>query len=517
MKQKDNLIAIVLVMAVVLSSVPFISTWLLEQFFPPIIITKENSKAETINKLIVSGNDFSGYSTFRSQAFQKGLKEAGLDNVRYEEELDFGKLAEKLNRGEANFILTTLDQFLVHNTQGKIVGLVDTTVGADAVVLNTKKYPNLKSLVDLPQLIQQANAKGQQLSITFAGDTPSEYLAMVLSSKFEAFKLSDFQIKKVADAGEAWKLLEDPNENVAVAVLWEPYISQARQQGHTVVLSSKDAPGIIIDIIVASNRLLQSQPWVVEQFLSAYYRETEANIHDAKRLQAQITETSNLPTNDAVTVMQGIDFFTSVEAQKWLTDGTLNRRIRSTAAVLTLAGKLNQVPFNSKALYTPELIAQAAQNTKNLIEEVRPDNPALAKKLEGEASASITTVNPSQIATAPSIGNLQLKGEVKFATDSALLTDKGQQTLNRLAQEIAEFNEQTVALRVIGHTSRTGDAAANQKLSQARAEQVRNYLRKRGLKHNIIAVGKGFTQPLPGFVADDPRNQRTEIRLVRVN
>ncbi|MCX7593281.1 MAG: phosphate ABC transporter substrate-binding/OmpA family protein [Fischerella sp.] len=517
MKQKDNLLAIILIMAVVLLSVPFISTWLLEQFFPPIASTKENSKPEKINQLIVSGNDFSGYSTFRSQTFQTRLKKAGFDNVRYEEELDFGKLAERLNRGEADFILTTLDQFLVHKTQGKIVGLVDTTVGADAVILNTKKYPKLKSLVDLPKLIQQANAKGQRLSITFAGDTPSEYLAMVLSSKFEAFKLSDFQIKKVADAGEAWKLLEDPNENVAVAVLWEPYISQARQQGHTVVLSSKDAPGMIVDIIVASNRLLQFQPWVVEQFLSAYYREIEANIHDAKRLQAQITETSNLSTNDAVTVMQGIDFFTSVEAQKWLTDGTLNRRIRSTAAVLTLAGKLNEVPFDSKALYRPELIAQAAQNTKNLIEEVRPDNPALAKKLEGEASASIATVHPSQLTTAPSIGNLQLKGEVKFATDSALLTERGRQTLNRLVEEIAEFNEQTVALRVIGHTSRTGDAAANQKLSQARAEQVRDYLRKRGLKHNITAEGKGFTQPLPGFPADDPRNQRTEIRLVRVN
>jgi len=32
-----------------------------------------------------------------------------------------------------------------------------------------------------------------------------------------------------------------------------------------------------------------------------------------------------------------------------------------------------------------------------------------------------------------------------------------------------------------------------------------------------VAEGKGFSQLLPGIPPDDPRNQRTEIRLVRVN
>ncbi|PMB07293.1 hypothetical protein CEN49_13190 [Fischerella thermalis CCMEE 5273] len=516
MKQKENLFVIVLSMAVGLSSLVFISTWLFDQYLPSITTTKNYSTKETIKKLIVSGNDFSGYSTFRGQAFQKTLKEVGLEDVRYQQELSFSKLAERLNQGKVDIILTTLDQFLVNPTKGKIVGLIDTTVGADAVVLNTKKYPNLKSLIDLPQLIQQANTKGQQLSIAFAGDTPSEYLAMVLSSKFEAFKLSDFQLKKVADAGEAWKLLQDPNENVAIAIVWEPYVSQARQQGYTVVLSSKDAPGTIIDVIVASDRLVQSQPGVIEQFLSAYYREMDANIRDASRLQTEIAVVSNLSPREAVIAIRGIDFFTSLEAQKWLTDGTLNKKIRSTAAVLTLAGKRKELPLSSESLYKSELIAKAAQNTKNLIDEVRSDNPDLAKKLEGQEMASIPNLNQNQIGTAPNIGNLRLRGEVKFKTDSALLTNEARLTLDKLAQEIGDFNEQTVALRVIGHTSATGDPEANQKLSQQRAEEVVQYLRQRGLNHNIFAEGKGSKEALPGLSGEDRRNQRTEIRLVRV-
>lgn len=106
---------------------------------------------------------------------------------------------------------------------------------------------------------------------------------------------------------------------------------------------------------------------------------------------------------------------------------------------------------------------------------------------------------------------------MKFGVGSAQLTAAGQKTLQKLAQEIAEFNTQTVAVRIIGHTSRTGSASLNQTLSQERAQVVVNYLRQQGLKHNLLAEGLGFRQPLPGIPPRDARNQRTEIRLVRVN
>ncbi|MEH2437587.1 MAG: hypothetical protein V7K25_25725 [Nostoc sp.] len=210
--------------------------WLLSKKSFNFIPSVQNNINKT-EELTLLGDTFSGYSTFRSKEF-KSSKESGV-NLHYEDEFDQAKRSELLNQGKANLLVTTLDQFLKQKPQGKIVGLIDRTIGADAVVLNTKKYSNLKSLLDLNVLIQQLRSQGKQLSITFAGDTPSEYLALMLSTKFEQFKLSDFQVNKVADASEAWKLLQDPNQNVAVAVLWEPYITKARQQGYTVVLSSR--------------------------------------------------------------------------------------------------------------------------------------------------------------------------------------------------------------------------------------------------------------------------------------
>lgn len=466
--------------------------------------------------LTLLGDTFSGYSTFRSAAFQEALKEVGV-SLHYEDEFNQAKRAELLNQRKADLLVTTLDQFIKQKPQGTIVGMLDRTVGADAVVLNTKKYPNLKSLLDLTQLVQQSRSQGHQLGITFAGDTPSEYLALVLSTKFDNFKLSDFQENRVADASDAWKLLQDPKQNVVVAVLWEPYVTKARQQGYTVVLSSKDVPGAIVDVIVASNSLIQSQPEKISELLTAYYHWLDGSLRDASQLQNQIAEDGKLAPGDAGAVLQGIDFFPAVEAKDWLTNGTLEKRINSTAAVLALTGRLNQVPQNPKDLFTSQFITKAASNTQNLISLVRADNPELADKLAGKGKAIAPyKTNASQITTAPSIGNLKVQGEVTFASDSAELTDEGKQTLNHLAQEISEFNVQTVAVRVIGHTSQTGLADSNQTLSQQRAQVVVDYLHSQGIKHNIVAEGKGFSQPLPGIPPDDPRNQRTEIRLVRI-
>ena len=477
-----------------------------------------STNPKTSTQLTLLGDTFSGYSTFRSEAFQSALAEFGV-GLNYEDEFDQGQRAARLTQGKADLLVTTLDQFLQQQPQGKIVGLIDRTIGADAVVLNTKKYPNLKSLQDLGQLIQQARAQGQSLGVAFAGDTPSEYLALVLDTKFEAFKLADFEQKRVTDASEAWSLMQDPNQTVAIAVLWEPFVTQARQRGYTVVLSSNDAPNSIVDVIVASDRLIQSQPDQISELLEVYYRHIDVNIRDASQLQAQIAADGGLSAADAGAVLQGIDFFTATEAQSWMTDETLKRRVGAIAAVLVLSGRLNQVPQTPEALFTNQFLTKAPTNTQTLIELVRADNPALAERLAGNEKqpAAAPQVTASQMQAAPNIGNLQVQGKVEFTTGSAQLTGVGQQTLAGLVKEIQEFNPQTVAVRVIGHTSQTGPAGFNQTLSQQRAQVVVTYLRSKGIQHNIAAEGKGFSQPLPGVAPTNVKNQRTEIRLVRVN
>ena len=478
---------------------------------------KTNPKIQT--QLTLLGDTFSGYSTFRNGEFQAALAEFGV-GLRYGDEFDQAVRAASLSQGKADLLVTTLDQFLQQQPQGKIVGLIDRTIGADAVVLNTQKYPNLNSLQDLEQLIQQVRGQGESLSIAFAGDTPSEYLALILDIRFKSFELANFEQIRVADASEAWELMQDPSQNVAISVLWEPYVTQARQRGDTVVLSSNDAQDSIVDVIVASDELVQSKPKELSEFLEAYYQRIDGNMQDASQLKTQIAEDGGLSPEDAEAVLKGIKFFTAAEAQSWMVDNTLRRRIEAISSVLVRSGRLTQIPKKPETLFSNQFLTTAAINTQVLIDQVRADNPNLAQRLAGnpgQAVAAIPQVTASEVQAAPDIGDLQVQGNVEFASGSSQLTDVGKQTLAGLVKEIQEFNPQTVAVRVIGHTSKTGSAALNQSISQQRAQVVVDYLLSQGIQHNIIAEGKGFSEPLPGIAANNAKNQRTQIRLVRVD
>lgn len=469
--------------------------------------------------LLLLGDTFSGYSTFRDTSFQEALKESGTQ-ISYSDEFDQAARANSLGEGKADLIVTTLDQFLRQKPKGKIVGLIDRTIGADAAVLNSKKYPQLKSLLDLKKLVDSSKAKGEKLSLVYAGDTPSEYLALLLDTKFDAFNIADFDVVEVADASEAWIALQDESKNVAVAILWEPFVAQAQKKGNTVLLSSRDTPKSIVDVLVASDRLLDSQPEKVSSLLEVYYRRIDANKRSNSELQSQVAADGNLSPDDAATVLDGIDFFTATESKKWMEDGTLKQRINAISAVLVLSGQLDTVPSQPKNLFTEKLLANAAKNTQTLIDLVKQDNPELASKLEGTTVAQKTNqvqVSTSQVQAAPNIGNLTVRGEVNFSVGSAQLLDNGSNTLDKLAAEISEFNPETVAIRVIGHTSKTGSAQVNQALSQQRADVVVKYFQSKGLKQKIIAEGKGFSEPFPNISPGDAKNQRTEIRLVRIN
>jgi OmpA-OmpF porin, OOP family len=468
------------------------------------------------DRITIVGTDFSGHSTFRNAAFQELLKKSGV-NLKYQVASD-EQSAELVNQGRADLELTTLDQFLEHQTQGKIVALINHSVGGDAVVLNTKRYPGLKSLLDLSQLIRQARSQGQQLDIALPQNTPSEYLVMLLGAEFDGFKLSDFNVKNTANTAEDWKLMHDSSQNLAVTVLREPDVTHARQQGYSIALSSQDVPEEILDVLVASDRLVRSHPERIAKLLEVYYRRVDADARDASSLKHQIAEESKLSPADAVAVMQGIQFYSALEARDWLKNSKLEKRIGSASAILTLAGKINQAPQAPKDLFATEFIDKAANNTEALIQLVRASNPKLADILMGKKIAPKSTPNMNQIKSAPIIGDLKLQWDVRFDRDSTHLTDGGKRALNRIAQEIStEFNPQNVAVEVIGHTSKIGSAADNQVLSQQRAQVVVNYLRSLGLPHFIVAEGKGVSQPLPGITPADPQNQRTEIRLVRLS
>ena len=88
-----------------------------------------------------------------------------------------------------------------------------------------------------------------------------------------------------------------------------------------------------------------------------------------------------------------------------------------------------------------------------------------------------------------------------------------------LASLAEQAGRTPACVRVVGHTSRTGSAAANERLSRQRAEVVQKMLEKdnRALSSKLSAAGAGSKEALVGLGTDDMRDaidRRVEFRVV---
>jgi outer membrane protein OmpA-like peptidoglycan-associated protein len=88
--------------------------------------------------------------------------------------------------------------------------------------------------------------------------------------------------------------------------------------------------------------------------------------------------------------------------------------------------------------------------------------------------------------------------------------------LDALAQQTGKAD---ACVRIVGHTSRTGSASVNERLSRQRAETVQRLLERsnRSLSTRLTATGVGSREALVGLGTDDQRDaldRRVEFRVV---
>ena len=96
----------------------------------------------------------------------------------------------------------------------------------------------------------------------------------------------------------------------------------------------------------------------------------------------------------------------------------------------------------------------------------------------------------------------------QFAQGKAELSEDAKFVLHDLAK-LMDKNP-TLKVKIVGHTSAEGDPAANQKLSEARAQSAVDFLVARGIAtERLEAEGKGSSEPLD--VNNPEVNRRTEF------
>jgi OOP family OmpA-OmpF porin len=119
---------------------------------------------------------------------------------------------------------------------------------------------------------------------------------------------------------------------------------------------------------------------------------------------------------------------------------------------------------------------------------------AIAECDPGLVKSAVAAKPAAAPAAAPAAETIVVHGDGLFDFDKATIKPEGKK---RLDEAVARFQGKKLEKVVItGHTDRLGSAKYNEKLSQKRADAVKDYLAAKGVdKSKITATGKGSTMP----------------------
>lgn len=140
--------------------------------------------------------------------------------------------------------------------------------------------------------------------------------------------------------------------------------------------------------------------------------------------------------------------------------------------------------------------------------------PVPAPAPEPMVEAAPVPVAPAPAPT-PTVERVTLEGTALFATGSSKLSTEGKAAVDEVIESLRGFDTVS-AIIITGHTDSTGSAAFNQKLSERRANTVRDYMISRGVNPALLSAGgAGENEPIADNSTAEGRaeNRRVEIDI----
>lgn len=122
----------------------------------------------------------------------------------------------------------------------------------------------------------------------------------------------------------------------------------------------------------------------------------------------------------------------------------------------------------------------------------------------------------------PEVGTVEVLNNVYFEYNKALILDESKASLDKLVKMLNETP--TVSVEIGGHTDAVGNDKYNQKLSEARAKSVVDYLISQGIDASRLkAKGYGEAAPVAPNTNSDgtdneegrAKNRRTEFKVIK--
>lgn len=212
-----------------------------------------------------------------------------------------------------------------------------------------------------------------------------------------------------------------------------------------------------------------------------------------------------------------------IEGKHWNISYQLNENAKANSELEILRNYLNA--FKAKNFKTELLLepSDAVFSLKTASSEiwvrVRPGGGGgegyAIEIVEKQAMEQTIELNPSELAKAlDANGSVAIHG-ILFDTGKATIKPDSEKVLQTIG-DVLKANA-ALKLEIQGHTDNVGQKAANQTLSQQRAEAVRQHLiTKCGIASaRLTAAGFGDTKPVAPNTTEDGRAQNRRVELVK--
>lgn len=478
------------------------------------LVQSTGSASQYEHEVVIRLDSFSGYAGLRAPEFEEDLREQGIKLQLDDDGADYSDRMKALKRGKAQMAVFTIDAFVsagaaLPNFPATIISVIDETYGADAVLGYPEGVPNLQAL----------NNGG---AFTLTPGSPSEFLARVAIAEF-GLQVST-RWKEKDGAADVYKALKRAKRTDKQGyVLWEPYVSQARESGAKVLFDSSQLSGYIVDVLVVQREYLVDHPDVVRGVVEALHRTMYTHSGDLVSLvQADAKRVGDkLSREQAEQIVDGVRWRNTLEnyAHFGLVDSdrrggilSIEDSIANITSVLLRTGAMNEDPLggrHNEIFYRDVLSGMQTDNfhpQKKLgIVDGSLGNDDLQRVRGFE---SLRDLSPDQWEALTPVGSLQAT-PISFGRGNSRLNVQSKRDLERMARRLHSLPN--FYLTVIGHTRTEGDVEANRLLADQRASAARDYLVAHGISKSRIrskagapSVAGGAAQAVSFVLAQKP-------------
>ncbi len=486
---------------------------------------KATSDAAKIKgKIRVAMDNWIGYFPLRSPEMKSMMRRAGYVLECEDDKADYARRMRKLNDGETEFAVVTVDSFILnaakHNYPGTIIMVIDESKGGDAIVARKDRVTSLDAL------------KGKfDIKVAFTPDSPSHHLAKAAADHFSVPELlpsGNLRIETDGSEKARDKLLSGKAD---IAICWEPDVSRVlSKSGIIKLLGTEDTERLIVDILVVSRKFARKTPDIVSLLISTYFRVLKKYRDAPDLLSEHLKKETGLSQDAIISMLKGVQWVNfSENCEKWFgisapgtySDEGVISTIESTMKILVNSGDFSENPIPGK---DPYRLTNSA-----FLEEIftRGTSSGFTAPEAGSAvigplssiEAKFALLDEAKWNVLKEVGTLKVD-PIVFQHGAADIDLLAKQVVDQAVGRLKHYPNFRVIVK--GHTSVRGDQGENRRLSRERAQAVTRYLKVTyNIDENRIrAMGFGGAKPLPQMPGESRRAwmyrlPRVEIVLVR--